>query len=182
MNQTSALYHFLTASARGGLRYNVMCGGDTKKIGILSAERRILHSFRCLCRGEGVAFAKQIMVSFVAKEVCQWQVNVGIAVVRAMAIAVSTVRTRFTNTATTRSTASGAAAQAMGAVAYTPLTRYTGTAQARTSASGAARRQTAQAASIRRLTATRSKELLRTEPSDTLARGGFAAKCKACRR
>ena len=87
----------------------------------------------------------------------KWQANVDIAAVRAMVVAAFTARTRPTSIATTRSTASGAAAQATGAAAYMLRTRYIGTAPEGTSASGAARRQMAPAASIRRRVATRSK-------------------------
>ena len=75
-----------------------------------------------------------------------------------MVIAAFTARTRSTSIATTKSTASGAAAQATGTVAYTPPTRYIGMAPAGTSASGVARRRMVPAAYIRRLVATRSRE------------------------
>ena len=116
--------------------------------------RHVVH--RRICRGEAVALGRRFMVLFAAKEVCQWQANVGIAAARAMATAASTVRTRSTSIATTKSTASGAVAQVTAIAAYTRPTRYTATAPARTSASGAARRRTAPVASIRRRTATRS--------------------------
>ena len=117
--------------------------------------RHVVH--RRICRGEAVALGRRFMVLFAAKEVCQWQANVGIAAARATAIAAYTVQIRSTSIAATRSTASGAVAQATAIAAYTRPTRYTATAPVRTSAFGAARRLTAPAASIRRLTATKSK-------------------------
>ena len=94
------------------------------------------------------------------KGVLRWEANVGIAEVRAMAVAASTARTRHTSIATTRSTANGAAAQATGAAAYMLRTRCIGTVRAETSASGAARRRMAPAAYIRRRVATKSRKSL----------------------
>ena len=73
-----------------------------------------------------------------------------------MGVAASTVQTRYTNIATTKSIASGAEAPVMGAVASTPPTRHIGTARAGTSASGAARLRMAQVAYIHRRIATKS--------------------------
>ena len=92
------------------------------------------------------------------KGTLKWQANAGIAAARATVVAASTVPTRSTSIATTKSTASGVVAQATGAVAYMLRTRCTGTVPAGTSASGAARRRMALAAYIRRLVAMRSRK------------------------